>query len=58
MYTVQIKSNLCSMCDVIINIKTVKLSASWSSDNAFVSGAKGLKFEPRAGETEHTVANR
>ena len=57
MYIVQIKSNLCSMYIEIINIKTVKLPASWSDGIAFVSGARGLKFEPRAGETEHTVAN-
>ena len=58
MYIVQIKSNLCSMYIVMINVKTVKLSASWSSGYAFVSGARSLKFEPWAGETEHTVANR
>ena len=29
-----------------------------SSDNAFVSGAGGLKFKSRAGEIGHSVANR
>ena len=42
---------------VIIETKTVKLTASWSSSNAFASGARDLKFESRAGETEHTVAD-
>ena len=42
---------------VIIETKTVKLTASWSSSNAFASGARGMKFESRAGETEHTVAD-
>ena len=32
-------------------------SASWSSDNAFVSGAVGLRFKSRAGQIRHKVAN-
>ena len=31
--------------------------ASWSSGNAFVSGAGGLRFKSRAGQIEHSVAN-
>ena len=45
------------MYDVIVETKTVNLTATWSSSNAFASGARGLKFESRAGETEHTVAD-
>ena len=51
------KSNLCSTYVLIIKIKTVKLTTNWSSGNAFASGTRGLKFESRAGETEHTVAD-
>ena len=32
-------------------------SMSWSSGNMFVSGAKGLRFKPRAGQIRHSVAN-
>ena len=31
--------------------------ASWSSGNAFVSGAGGLRFKSRPGQIEHSVAN-
>ena len=30
---------------------------SWSSGNAFVSGAGGLRFKSRAAQIEHSVAN-
>ena len=30
---------------------------SWSSGNAFVSEAGGLRFKSRAGQIEHSVAN-
>ena len=30
---------------------------SWSSGNAFVSGAEGLRFKSRAGQIGHSVAN-
>ena len=33
------------------------LPASWSSDNAFVSGAGGLRFKSLAGQIGHSVAN-
>ena len=35
---------------------TIK-STSWSSDNAFVSGAGGLRFDSRAGQIGLSVAN-
>ena len=31
--------------------------ASWSSGNAFVSGAEGLRFKSRAGRIGHSAAN-
>ena len=31
--------------------------ASWSSGNAFVPEAGGLRFKSRAGQIEHSVAN-
>ena len=31
--------------------------ASWLSGNAFVSGARGLRFKSRAGQIGHSVAN-
>ena len=31
--------------------------ASWSSGNAFVSGAGGLRFKSRANQIGHSVAN-
>ena len=31
--------------------------ADWSSGNAFVFGAGGLKFKSRAGQIGHSVAN-
>ena len=31
--------------------------ATWSSGNAFVSGAGGLRFKSRAGQIGHSVAN-
>ena len=36
---------------------TTSAPASWSSGNAFVSGARGLRFKSRAGQTGHSVAN-
>ena len=30
---------------------------SWSSNNAFVSGAGGLRFESQTGQIGHTVVN-
>ena len=35
----------------------VQKLASWSSGNAFVSGAGGLRFKSRAGQIQHRVAN-
>ena len=32
-------------------------NASWSSGNAFVSGAGGLRFQPRAGQIGHSIVN-
>ena len=34
-----------------------EVPASWSSGNAFVSGAGGLRFKSRAGQIGHSVAN-
>ena len=33
-------------------------STSWSSGNAFVSGAGGLRFKSRASQIKHSVVNR
>ena len=33
------------------------LPASWSSGNAFVSGAGGLRFKSQAGQIGHSIAN-
>ena len=33
------------------------IPASWSSGNAFVSGAGGLRFKSRAGQIGHSVAD-
>ena len=35
----------------------VQIPASWSSGNAFVSGAGGQRFKSRAGQIGHSVAN-
>ena len=32
--------------------------ASWTSGNAFVCRAGGLRFKSRAGQIEHSAANR
>ena len=37
--------------------ETLVLPASWSSGNAFVSGARDLRFKYRAGQIGHIVAN-
>ena len=37
--------------------KTPVGPASWSSGNAFVSGAGGLRFKSRVGQIGHSVAN-
>ena len=45
---------------VLVHCYTVELrisSPSWSSGNAFVSGAGGLRFKSRAGQIGHSVAN-
>ena len=43
------------------SLKKIELNvitpASWSSGNAFVSGAGGLRFKSRAGQIKHSVAN-
>ena len=36
---------------------SVWVTKSWSSGNAFVSGAGGLRFKSRAGQIGHSVAN-
>ena len=44
--------------DANVNIgKMFQLPASWSSGNAFVSGAEGLRFKSRASQIGHCVAN-
>ena len=35
----------------------MKLTASWWSGNAFVSGAGDLRFKSQAGQIEHSVAS-
>ena len=42
----------------IANFSIVRYDApaSWSSGNAFVSGAGGLRFKSRAGQIGHSVA--
>ena len=35
----------------------ILLMASWSSGNAFASGAEGLRFKSWAGQIGHSVAN-
>ena len=37
--------------------KLRKWETSWSSGNAFASGAGGLKFKSQAGQIERRVAN-
>ena len=37
--------------------KKKNFMASWSSGNAFVSGAGGLRFKSRAGQIERSVTN-
>ena len=62
--------NACDKCrssSIITTMLAVKLfdvqkdvqkePASWSSGNAFVSGAGGLRFKSRAGQVGHSVAN-
>ena len=34
------------------------MTASWSSSNAFVSGARGLRFKSCPSQIRHSVANR
>ena len=45
---------LTSVC--IAKIETI-FAANWSSGNAFVSGAGGLKIKSRANQIVHSVAN-
>ena len=42
---------------ILILIQQRNFPASWSSGNAFVSGAGGLRFKSRAGQIGHSVAN-
>ena len=42
---------------IILVNKYILEKASWSSGNAFVSGAGGLRFKSRAGQIGHSVAN-
>ena len=46
-------------CGINFTCETFNLSqpASWSSGNAFVSGAGGLRFKSRAGQIGLSVAN-
>ena len=39
------------------NQYSIVILASWSSNNAFVSGAGDLRFKPRAGQIGNSVAN-
>ena len=39
------------------HLKSPNLPVSWSSGNAFVSGAGDLRFKSRAGQIRHRVAN-
>ena len=39
-----------------MNVKKI-IPASWSSGNAFVSGARGPKFKSRAGQFGHSVVD-
>ena len=41
----------------INNLKKLNFSASWSSGNAFVSGAGGPRFKSLAGQIKHSVTN-
>ena len=43
--------------DERITARPIYRPASWSSGNAFVSGAGGRRFKSRAGQFEHSVAN-
>ena len=38
-------------------VSPFRSNANWSSDNAFVSGTGGLRFESRTGQIGHSVAN-
>ena len=44
-----------SHANFILNV--ANRPASWSSGNAFVSGAEGLSFKSRASQIRHSVAN-
>ena len=43
---------------VILQSHAVQKEACWSSGNAFVAGAEGLRFKSRAEQIGHSVANR
>ena len=44
-------------CGVGLFQEQASTPASWSSGNAFVSGAGGLKFKSLTGQIGHSVAN-
>ena len=44
-------------CVPILGIIRHVIPTSWSSGNAFVSGAGDLRFKSRAGQIGHSVAN-
>ena len=46
-----------SLSGLLFTAKIAGGPASWSSGNAFVSGAGGLRFKSRAGQIGHSVAN-
>ena len=43
-------------CTTTLRWQDVGAAARWSNGNAFVSGAKGLRFQSRAGAIGHIVA--
>ena len=47
----------CSIIILLFVTKIITIPASWSSGNAFVSGAVGPRFKYRAGQIVHSVAN-
>ena len=51
------RSNAIKCIKKKIYIAIIKKQASWSSGNAFVSGAGGLRFKSRAGQIGHSVSN-
>ena len=54
----QSRPKLCNYCSKNDFINNKQLTpASWSSGNAFVSGAGGLRFKSQAGQIGHSVAN-